>query len=314
MKYVKLNNADVEVSIITLGSWAIGGSHWGPYDEANAMRAIETALDGGINAIDTAPVYGDGHAEELIGKAIRGKRDRVFLATKCGLDIYDRSYRRDLSPAYIETDLNGSLRRLGTDHIDLYQCHWPDPKTPIEETMGALMRFKQQGKIGHIGVSNFSVSELRAALLVTPVFSAQPHYSLLERSCEEGLLPLCVENGINVFPYGCLGAGTLTGKYRECPRFEKGDARSFFYRFFKPKYWSGVRRLIDAVEEIAARKKVLPGAVALSWLLGRRGVKSVIVGARSAAQVTENITGIPVDLNEDDITALDIYSGSIYEQ
>ena len=312
MEYVRLNNAEDEISAVTLGTWAIGGSHWGQYDEANAILAIEAALDNGINAIDTAPVYGDGHAEELVGKAIRGRRDKVFLATKCGLNIYTRAYERDLSPSYIETDLNGSLKRLGTDHIDLYQCHWPDPKTPVEETMEALMRFRQQGKIRHIGVSNFSASELREALRVAPVFSAQPHYSLLERSCEEDLLPLCVENGINVFPYGCLGAGMLTGKYRECPRFAKGDARSFFYRFFKPRYWPGVRRLIDAVEEIAAREKVRPGVVALSWLLGRPGVKSMIVGARSAAQTRENVADVPVSLTENDLRVLEERSREVY--
>lgn len=312
MKYVKLNNSEIEISVITLGTWAIGGSHWGPHDEENAARAIEAALENGINAIDTAPVYGDGHAEELIGKVIRGKRDRVFLATKCGLNIYKRTYERDLSPAYIETDLNGSLRRLGTDYIDLYQCHWPDPKTPVEETMGELTRFQRQGKIRHIGVSNFSATELREALQAATVFSVQPHYSLLERSCEKDLLPLCVENGINVLPYGSLGAGMLTGKYLECPKFTKGDARSFFYRFFKPKYWPGVRRLIDAVEEIAAQKGVRPGAVALSWLLARPGVRSVIAGARSAGQVTENIADVPVSLAEDDLRVLEERSLEAY--
>ncbi len=312
MKYVRLNNAEDEISVITLGTWAIGGSHWGPHDEENAVRAIEEALDNGINAIDTAPVYGDGHAEELVGKAIRGKRDRVFIATKCGLNIYKRTYERDLSPGYIETDLNGSLKRLGTDRIDLYQCHWPDPKTPIEETMGALTRFQRQGKIRHIGVSNFSASELREAHRAAPVFSVQPHYSLLERSCEKDLLPLCVEKGINVLPYGSLGAGMLTGKYRECPRFAKSDARSFFYRFFKPKYWQGVRRLVDAVEDIAAQRGVRPGAVALSWLLARPGVRSVIAGARSAAQVTVNIADVPVGLTEDDLRVLEERSREVY--
>lgn len=312
MEYVRLNNAEDEISAVTLGTWAIGGSHWGQYDEANAILAIEAALDNGINAIDTAPVYGDGHAEELVGKAIRGRRDKVFLATKCGLNIYARTYERDLSPSYIETDLNGSLKRLGTDHIDLYQCHWPDPKTPVEETMEALMRFRQQGKIRHIGVSNFSASELREALRAVPLFSLQPHYSLLERSCEKDLLPVCVGNDMNVIPYGCLGAGMLTGKYKECPKFTKGDARSFFYRFFKPKYWPGVRALIDVVEEIAVQKDVRPGAVALSWLLARPGVKSVIVGARSALQATENIADVPIVLSEDDLRMLEERSREVY--
>jgi len=313
MKLVGLHNSDKKISAIILGTWAIGGSHWGPYGEANAVRAVEAALDNGINAIDTAPVYGDGHAEELIGKAIRGKRDGIFLATKCGLDIYDRSYRRDLSPAYIEKDLHGSLKRLGTDRIDLYQCHWPDPQVPVEETMAALTKFRDEGKIRHIGVSNFSGPQLREALNCIALFSLQPHYSLLERSAEEDLLPICIEKGMNVFPYGSLGAGMLTGKYRACPQFRKGDARSFFYRYFKPAHWSGVRRLVDEVEAIAALRGTTSGAVALSWLLKQPGVTSVIVGARSAEQVRGNIAGVPVDLNEDDMLVLDTFSRQVYE-
>jgi methylglyoxal reductase len=313
MKLVGLHNSDKKISAIVLGTWAIGGSHWGPYDEANAVKAIEAALDKGINAIDTAPVYGDGHAEELIGKAIRGKRDGIFLATKCGLDIYDRSYRRDLSPTYIEKDLHGSLKRLGTDRIDLYQCHWPDPQVPVEETMAALTRFRDEGKIGHIGVSNFSGPQLLEALKCVALFSLQPHYSLLERSAEEDLLPICIEKNMNVFPYGSLGAGMLTGKYRESPRFKKGDARSFFYRFFKPAHWPKVRRLVDEVEAIAARKGTTPGAVALSWLLKQPGVTSVIVGARTAEQVAGNVADVPVDLNKEDMSALDTFSRQVYE-
>ncbi|HBL24534.1 MAG TPA: aldo/keto reductase [Deltaproteobacteria bacterium] len=313
MKQVKLNNADIGISAIILGTWAIGGSNWGHYDEKNAVSAVEAALDNGINAIDTAPVYGDGHAEELIGKVIRGKRDKVFLATKCGLDIYSRKYDRDLSSSYIEKDLHGSLERLNTDFIDLYQCHWPDPRTPVEETMSALLKFRQQGKIRHIGVSNFSRAEVSEVLRCAPIFSLQPHYSLLERSPETELLSFCVENNINVFPYGCLGAGMLTGKYRECPRFQKGDARGFFYRHFKSKYWSKVRCLIDEVEAISQRKGVTTGAVALSWLLGQPGIKSVIVGARSASQVVENIAGVPIDLSEDELRDLDASSRDVYE-
>ncbi len=313
MRLVGLHNSDQKISAVILGTWAIGGSHWGPYDEANAMRAIETALDNGINAIDTAPVYGDGHAEELIGRAIRGKRDRIFLATKCGLDIYDRSYRRDLSPAYIEKDLHGSLKRLGTDCVDLYQCHWPDPQVPVEETMAALTRFRDEGKIRHIGVSNFNGPQLLEALKFVALFSLQPHYSLLERSAGEDLLPICIGKNINVFPYGSLGAGMLTGKYRECPRFKKGDARSFFYRYFKPAYWPRVRRLLDEVEAIAARGGTTSGAVALSWLLRQPGVTSVIVGARSAEQVRGNVADVPVDLSDEDMRALDTLSSLIYE-
>ena len=136
MKYKGVKGSQEGMDGIILGTWAIGGSHWGAYDGANAIRAIDAAVDLGITTIDTAPIYGDGHAEELVGKAIQGKRDRMFLATKCGLDIYNRKYERDLSPSYIELDLARSLKRLRTDYVDLYQCHWPDPGTPVEKNHG----------------------------------------------------------------------------------------------------------------------------------------------------------------------------------
>ncbi len=312
MDYVRLKNTDETISVITLGTWAMGGNHWSGCDESKALKAIETAVDNGINAIDTAPVYGDGRAEELVGKAIHGRRDKVFLATKCGLDIRTRKYERDLSPSYIELDLNESLRRLRTDHIDLYQCHWPDGRTPIEETMAALLRFREEGKIRYIGVSNFNGEELRGALRCGPVFSMQAHYSLLERGIERDVLGICREGGINVLSYGSLGAGMLTGKYCEQPSFGRGDARSFFYRFFKPRYWPRVRLLIDGVEHIAAAKGTKPGAIALSWLLRQEDVVSVIVGARSPEQVLDNVMDIPQSLDNEDMFFLDNLSKDIY--
>lgn len=302
------------ISPITLGTWAMGGTHWGPCDDADALRAIETAIDSGISSIDTAPVYGDGHAEELVGKAIQGKREKVFLATKCGLDIYTNKYQRNLSPSYIEHDLVESLNRLKTDYVDLYQCHWPDPQTPIEETMAALMRFQGQGKIRHIGVSNYTMAELVEATSCTSLFSLQSHYSLLERTVEADVLPWCRKNGIRFLSYGSLGAGVLTGKYSECKRFPSGDARSFFYRFFKPRYWPRVCQLVDTVKEIASSRGTRPGIIALEWLLKQPGLTSVIVGARSTQQVLDNIPNRGVELSDSDMRLLDHLSRKVYEK
>lgn len=314
MEYRLLKEGGLALSSIALGTWAIGGSHWDSYDEAQAVRAIKTALEEGVNFIDTAPVYGDGHSEELVGRAIRERRDRVFLATKCGLNIYTGKYQRDLSPSYLEKDLTQSLKRLGTDYIDLYQCHWPDPNTPMAETMEALERFREQGKIRYIGVSNFSAAQLREAMQYGGLFSLQSHYSLLERTLESDALPTCREKGIHVLAYGPLGAGVLTGKYTERPTFSKGDARSFFYRFFKPRYWQQVCRLVDAVSTIAQAKGVRPGDVAISWVLAQQGVLSAIVGARSPEQVLENIAHVPVALDDDELVRLDMLSRNIYEE
>jgi aryl-alcohol dehydrogenase-like predicted oxidoreductase len=311
---MKEQNYGVSISTIILGTWAMGGNHWGICDDVDALRAIDAAIDNGISSIDTAPVYGDGHAEELVGRAIQGKREKVFLATKCGLDIYTNKYERNLSPSYIEHDLAQSLKRLKTDYIDLYQCHWPDPQTPIEETVAALLRFQEQGKIRLIGVSNFSKTALEAAMKCTPLFSLQSHYSLLERTVEADVLPWCRENGIKFLSYGSLGAGVLTGKYTECKRFPSGDARSFFYRFFKPRYWPRVCQLVDAVKEMASSKGTKPGAIALAWLLGQPGVTSVIVGARSYQQVLDNIPHEGVELSHAEMLLIDQLSRKIYEK
>jgi aryl-alcohol dehydrogenase-like predicted oxidoreductase len=313
-RFMKEQGKGVSTSTIILGTWAIGGNHWGPSDDAGAIRAIETAINNGIHTIDTAPVYGDGHAEELVGKAIQGKREKVFLASKCGLDIYTNKYQRNLSSPYIEHDLTQSLRRLKTEYIDLYQCHWPDPQTPIEETMAALLRFQEQGKIRFIGVSNFSRTELEAAMKCTPLFSLQSHYSLLERTVEADVLPWCRENGVKFLSYGSLGAGVLTGKYTECKRFPSGDARSFFYRFFKPRYWPRVCQLVDAVREMASSMGTKPGVIALAWLLRQPGVTSVIVGARSPEQVMDNIIRSGIELSNDAMHLLNQLSQKIYEK
>lgn len=314
MEYKWLQEPGFAVSTVALGTWAIGGSHWDGYDETEAVRAIETALEKGINFIDTAPVYGDGHSEELVGKAIAGMRERIFLATKCGLDIYTHKYRRDLSPSYLEVDLAGSLKRLRTDYIDLYQCHWPDSHTPVGKTMETLLKFREQGKIRHIGVSNFDEAQLREAAQYAPLFSLQAQYSLLERDIEKDVLPACIEKGINLLSYGPLGAGMLTGKYGECPIFSRGDARTFFYRFFKPQYWQQVCRLVDGVLLLAQSKGVSPGAVAVSWVLQQEGVMTAIVGARSPGQVLENITDVPVEFYDNEIALLDRLSREVYEE
>ncbi|HSV95959.1 MAG TPA: aldo/keto reductase [Spirochaetota bacterium] len=312
MLYTKLDHADLSISKLILGTWAIGGTHWGPYDEARAVEAIETAIDLGITTIDTAPAYGTGHAEELIGRVIRGKRERVIIATKCGLDM-ENGFRRDLTPPFMEKELEDSLRRLGTDYIDLYQPHWPDPDTPVEYTIEALERFQARGKIRAFGVSNFNAAELTEALAYGRIASLQPPYSLLERDIEKDIQPLCVTAGIAMIPYGSLGAGLLTGKYTEVPKFKKDDARSFFYRFFNKRYWPGVSALVDLLSNTAQAHGARPGHVAIAWLLGRDGVAGTIVGARNAEQVRDNMGGTEIGLSAGEVSELDRVSAAVYD-
>lgn len=311
MPYIKLGRSDLQVSRIALGTWAIGGSNWGIYDEKKAIGAIETAMENGINMIDTAPAYGDGHAEELIGKLTRKKRDKVVIATKCGLDPKN-NYRSNLTPGFVEKDITNSLRRFKTDYIDLYQCHWPDRNTPIADTMEKMSALQEQGKIRYIGISNYSDQEIREAVRHAPLLSLQPQYSLLDRRIEKKIQKTCLEHDIAIIAYGSLGAGMLTGKYKEWPKFEKNDARSFFYPFFQKRYWPKVKTLIDVLEQIASEKQSRPGNVALAWLLAQEGVFSVLVGAKDPDQVLENIKATEISLSEEDRDLLNSVSEAVY--
>ena len=312
MKYVTLAGTNLSVSQITLGTWAIGGTHWGVHDNTLAARAVKTAIDLGINIIDTAPAYGAGHAEELIGKAIRKRRDQVIIATKCGLDI-ENGYRNNLSPEYMEYELNQSLKRLKTEYIDIYQCHWPDPNTPIEKSMEAMLRFKDQGKIRFIGVSNFDGPLIVETLKYARIVTLQPHYSLLERNIERSIQDICIENDISIIPYASLGGGMLTGKYTTAPAFKKDDARSFFYKFFQKKYWPGVKALLAAMAELAAEKNAKHSHIAIAWLLAKPGVRTVLAGARTPQQVKDNIGGVDVTLQRDEMARLDRLSAQVYQ-
>lgn len=307
----KLGNSGLEVTELILGTWAIGGTMWTSYDEQGAVEAIETAIDCGIDTIDTAPAYGAGHAEELIGNIIKGKRDRMIIASKCGLNIEGR-YEKNLKPEFIAHDLEMSLKRLKTDYIDLYQIHWPVTDVPISETMAALMKFRDQGKIRHIGVCNFSGKELREAIKTGDVISYQPNYSLLERDIENDQMKICMESGVGIISYGSLGAGMLTGKYKELPTFPKGDARNFFYRFFKKEYWPGVSQVVHTLCRMAGKRGAKPGHVAIAWILSRPGMSAAIFGARNGEQVRDNLGGASLVLSQDEITELEKISANIY--
>lgn len=311
MNLENLGKSKLAVSKIILGTWAIGGTMWSDYDEKNAIKAIEAAIDNGVNTIDTAPAYGAGHAEVLIGSVIAGKRDKVIIASKCGLDL-ENGMRKNLKPEFIKYDLEQSLKRFKTDYIDLYQIHWPDDSVNIVDTMEALVKLQDEGKVRHLGLCNYSGTELKEAVKYADIVSLQPNYSLLERGIEKADLPFCIEKGIGVIPYGSLGAGMLTGKYKEHPTFKKNDARSFFYRFFKKEYWPAVKAVVDTLINISEKRGVNPGHVALAWNLAKPGVSAVIVGARSAEQMLDNIGGASLILSSAEISELDVVSANIY--
>ncbi|MGB3057527.1 MAG: aldo/keto reductase, partial [Candidatus Omnitrophota bacterium] len=197
MKYRKIANTDLEVSSICLGTWAFGGDCWGEADDAQSIRVIEEAVDKGINFIDTAPIYGSGRSEEVVGKAIKNKAG-VIIATKCGLEQKGKSIRPNLHADFIRKEAEGSLRRLGVETIDLYQCHWPDPNTSMKETFGEMDKLVREGKIKYIGVSNFEKGVLERSMRAAPIVSDQVEYSLFKRKIEEELMPFCGENKVSV--------------------------------------------------------------------------------------------------------------------
>jgi methylglyoxal reductase len=288
MQFRKIGNSDLEVSAVALGTWVFGGDCWGPADDARSENVVAEAIERGINLIDTAPVYGGGRSEEVIGRAIKGKRDRVVVATKCGLQKQGRAIRPNLTAAFIREEIENSLRRLGVDMIDLYQCHWPDDKTSFEETFTELNNLAEEGKIKHIGVSNFSRGQLEEAMSFAPVVSNQIQYSIFERSVEKELLPFCVERNVSFLTYGSLGGGILTGKYSSPPALPKGDVRSFFYKYYGEPFWSRGRELMHILDDIAGKRGVPVAHVAINWVLANPGVASCIAGARAADQVCQN--------------------------
>jgi len=301
MHYRKLGSSRLKISVVSLGSWVFGGDQWGETDDKESIATIQKAIDLGINLIDTAPVYGSGHSEEVVGKAIKGRRDQVFIATKCGLQRKGKTYKRSLKPSQIRKDLEGSLSRLKVEWIDLYQCHWPDPNTPIEETLEEMVKMQSEGKINYIGVSNFDLPLLEKAIKVAPIVSIQPQFSLLERSIEKDILPFCREKGIGVMTYGSLASGILSGKYEKQPTFKKTDARNFFYPFYREPYWSLSRTLISEIRKIAQEKGKPIAQVAINWVIQQPGVTAAIVGARTPEQVKINAGSGEWKLSRDEL-------------
>ena len=288
------NNAEMEylttplrVSRIALGTWAIGGWMWGGTNEDESIRTIHAALDRGINLIDTAPVYGFGRSEEIVGTALvqNGRRKQAIIATKVGLAWKDGNPYRDASKGRIVREVEDSLRRLQTDVIDIYQVHWPDPNTPIEETAEAMAALYRGGKIRAIGVSNFSPAQMDTFRAVAPLHTAQPPYNLFERGIEKAVLPYCRSNGITTLVYGSLSRGLLSGRMNAETRFPADDLRSNDPKFQMPRF----RQYIAAVEKLDRfaqdnyGKRVIH--LALRWLLDRPGVGVALWGARRPDQL-----------------------------
>lgn len=287
MEFVDIPGASNRVSRVALGTWAIGGWMWGGTDENGAIETIQEALDSGINLIDTAPVYGFGCSEEIIGKAIAGgRRRKAVIATKVGLDWTNGKPLRNASKARIVEEVENSLRRLRTDVIDLYQVHWPDPRTPIAETAEAVAALHRDGKIRAVGVSNFSPAQMDQFRKVAPLHAAQPPYNLFERAIEQDILPYCSENKIALLAYGSLCRGLLSGSMSTSSHFTGDDLRKSDPKFQPPRfqqYLDAVERLDQFARDNFGRRVI---HLAARWVLDRGARNIALWGARRAEQLS----------------------------
>jgi methylglyoxal reductase len=318
MEHRKLGG--MQLPAVTFGAWAIGGLFWGGSDDTEAIRAIHAALDQGIDAIDTAPAYGCGHSERLIARAIGGRRDRVRILTKCGLRWDDDSgefyFKLEATPdgkpvtiyknvraKSIMHECEQSLLRLNTDYIDLYQVHWPSSTATSEETMGALLRLKEHGKIGDFGVSNYSREQMASALSHGALASNQVRYNLLDRSIEAEVLPFCRENNLGVLCYSPMALGLLTGKVTPDRGFPTSDIRSS-----NPLFSADSRRkVLEAIEKvrpIASAHNATPAQLAVAWVLGQPGITTALVGARNERQVAENAAAAAIKLSTEELARI----------
>jgi aryl-alcohol dehydrogenase-like predicted oxidoreductase len=298
LERARIPGTSFDVSRVALGTWAVGGSMWGGTDEAESVATIRAAVEHGINVIDTAPAYGFGRSEEIVGKALaEGRlRSRVLIATKVGLEWNDGKVFRNASRARIMREIEDSLRRLRTDYIDIYQVHWPDPLVAIEETAEAMQALFKQGKIRAIGVSNFSVAQMQRFRRVAPLHVLQPPYNLFERGIEADVLPYCRENGIATFGYGALCRGLLSGRMRPDSKFEGDDLRRTDPKFQQPRfaqYLAAVQRLARLAEQRFDKRVI---ALAVRWTLDQ-GITTALWGARHPGQLqpVDEVSGWSID-------------------
>ena len=316
MNLRRLGNSDLMISPLGFGSWAAGGGGWafgwGPQDDNDTLSAIHRALDLGVNWIDTAAIYGLGHSEEAVGRALEGRPRKPYLFTKCSM-VWDAqgSISHSLKAASVRSECEASLRRLKADFIDLYQIHWPDPDGEIEEGWEAMARLQAEGKVRWIGVSNFSVKQMERARAIAPITSLQPPYSMLRRGIEAELLPHCAKYGIGVLAYSPMQAGLLTGAMtrERVATLPEGDWRRRTPEFQEPRLSRNLR-LQDHLSQMGSRHGVSAGVVALAYVLHRPELTGAIVGARSARQVEGWIQAMEFRLTGAEVAEIEAFLGA----
>lgn len=311
METRQLGNSDLKITTLGIGAWAIGGSGWlgsmGPQDENDSIPAIHAALDRGLNWIDTAALYGLGHSEEVVARALKGRTPRPYVFTKCER-VWDAKGKvgASLKSASIRRECEDSLRRLQTDVIDLYQIHWPEPDKDIEEGWSELARLKEEGKVRYIGVSNFSVAQMKRAEAIAPITSLQPPYSIVTREIEKEILPYAQSHNIGVIAYSPMSAGLLTGSMtrERVANFSSEDWRRNLPNFQEPLLSRNLR-LVERLRDIGKRHNRTPGEVAIAWTLDNPAVSGAIVGFRSPQQVSGIIGALEFRLTKSEMAGID---------
>jgi aryl-alcohol dehydrogenase-like predicted oxidoreductase len=313
MQTRRLGNSDLEITPIGIGAWAMGGGDWafswGHQDDDQSTAAIHAALDAGVNWIDTAAVYGLGHSEEVVAKALAGRTHRPYVFTKCSLVWNEQGQiGNSLKAASVRKELEASLRRLKLDVIDLYQIHWPNPEPDIEEGWQTLAQLKKEGKVRHIGVSNFSVAQMRRVQKIAPITSLQPPYNIVTSDIEREVLPFCREQNIGVIVYSPMKSGLLTGKMTRdrIKQLPRDDFRPRTPNFQEPLLTRNLG-LVEVLRGIAERNSRTPGEVAIAWTLRDPVVTGAIVGMRSAAQARQIVRSAEFRLSPDEILEIEAY-------
>jgi aryl-alcohol dehydrogenase-like predicted oxidoreductase len=310
MQTRQLGYTDLKLTTVGLGTWAIGGPWqwgWGPQDDDEAIAAILASLDAGINWIDTAPIYGLGHSEELVGEALKRTSQKPIIATKCSLLWNDKKEKVScLKAESIRQECHDSLERLGIETIDLYQIHWPEPEEDLEQAWEEMARLAKEGKIRYLAVSNFSVEQIKRIQKIHPVASLQPPYSMLHREVEDELLAYCAQNDIGVVAYSPMQRGLLTGKFspERLASLPLDDHRRKSPDFHEPQF-TATLELVEQLKPIAERNNNTLAQLSISWVLRRPGVTAAIVGARKPEQILETAPASDWNLNEKDIEQIE---------
>jgi methylglyoxal reductase len=318
MQYRTLGKTNISASAVALGTWAIGGGPWwGDSDDSQSIKAIQAAIAAGVTMIDTAPAYGWGHSEEVVGKALKGQRDKVVLSTKCGLwwkdergssffEMGDKHVKRCLLPETIREEVEDSLRRLGTDYIDLYHTHWqssePD-KYPVDDAMQCLMKLKEEGKIRAIGASNVDLGHIKQYQAAGILDAIQPKYSMLDREIEKEILPYCHANSISALAYSPLEQGLLTGKIGMNQTFPEGAYRNNI-PWFLPANRKKVLNMLEGWTDLLSKYNCSLSQLVIAWTMAQEGITFVLCGARKEAHVKDNVGAGDLELDAADLSRM----------